>query len=167
MVLRVELDRFAEEVAARLSIHDVYVGRTAVGCLATAGDPSRDFVIAASTSKSVEETRTYLSRAGLHVNLGGWDTEGDEIAPDELPAWIAAVAYRTNDPKPGLWIDAYAHEPTPAEILMRLYDEFRETGEMGEIPFEEFMRFASPTVVVVKPEEVQRYVERNSPSDDC
>ncbi|MBX7135987.1 MAG: hypothetical protein K1X67_25235 [Fimbriimonadaceae bacterium] len=167
MVLRVDLERFPEEVSTRLGLQDVYVARVASGVVATAADSEKGLVIAASSMKSLEEVRTYLSRSGLRVATGAWDTEGEEVAPGGVEAWVASVAYRTAEAKPGLWVDAFPEEPTPAEVLMRLFDEFRETGEIGDVAFEEFMKVAVPTVVVVGPDELRRYVERNSPSEDA
>ena len=54
-----------------------------------------------------------------------------------------------------------------AEVVKRLYEEFRETGELAEVAFEEFMKLAVPTIVVVGPEEIQRYVERNAAGEGC
>jgi hypothetical protein len=167
MVLRVELERFPQEVTTRLSSRAVYLSKNGSGSVATACDPEKPLLIVASTSKTLDEARQSLRDAGLEPIDGRWDErdEGDE--PASATAWIAAVAYRTRELKSGLWVDAYDHEPTPAEVVKRLYEEFRETGELAEVAFEEFMKLAVPTIVVVGPEEIQRYVERNAAGEGC
>lgn len=167
MVLRVELDRFPQEVAARLPSREVYLTRHGSGSLATACDPAKPLLIVAATPKPLAEAREALEAAGLEPIDGRWEDRDEFDEPAPAPAWIAAVAYRTRELKAGLWVDAYDHEPTPAEVVKRLFDEFRETGELAEVAFEEFMKLATPTVVVVGPDEIRRYVERNAASEGC
>lgn len=168
VLLRVELERFAEEVAARLGVSECYVAPQGVGSVATAADVNKGVVIVATSSQSSAEAEQVLRGRGLTVHRGGWDLDAD-IGPEDVcrDAWIAGVAYRTGEPKPGLWLDAYPHQPTPAEVLTRLYNEFTETGQIDRVSFEEFIRLAAPNVVVVGPEEVSRYAERNAATTDC
>jgi len=167
MVLRVELDRFPEEVAARLSSRAAYLSRNGVGTVVTACDPDKPLLIVAATPQPVDEARQQLKAAGMEPIDGRWEDRDEVSEQASSHAWIAAVAYRTRELKSGLWVDAYDHQPTPAEIVKRLYEEFRESGELAEVAFEEFMKLAVPTVVVVGPEEIQRYVERNATGEGC
>ena len=66
---------------------------------------------------------------------------------------------------PGVWVDAYSEQPSAAMALKGLYDEFRSTGEVGEISFEEFVRLALPNVVIVSPLEIEKFIESKEP--DC
>ncbi|HRF58658.1 MAG TPA: hypothetical protein PLH94_01950 [Fimbriimonadaceae bacterium] len=163
MVLRVDVERFADEVRTRLAVTDVYVSPHGTGSLATAAHPDRDLVVCCLSHRSAQELKKQLESDGLKASSGAWSLEGeDPIALQQTEGWIAAVAYRTAEAKPGLWVDAYPDEPSPAEVLMNLYEEFRETGELGDYSFEDFMRQANVNVVIVGPEEAARFVERNA-----
>lgn len=163
MVLRVEVERFAAEVRSRLAVTDVYVTPHGTGSLGTAAHPDRDLVICCLCHRTAQELKRQLEADGLTAHAGAWSLEGeDPIALQQNEGWIAAVAYRTAEAKPGLWLDAYPAEPSPAEVLMNLYEEFRETGELGDYSFEDFMRQANVNVIIVGPEEAARFVERNA-----
>lgn len=159
MILRVSFDTFAREARGRLGTDCAYLTQTSDCVLATAGDPMIDLTVASFTLFTIQQARIELEAQGLKVSDGCW-----ALRPEELPvandqtAYISAVSYRTRETKPGIWVDAYPQEPSPAEVLRRMYDEFRETGELGEVPFEEFMKLASPNVVVISPNEVRRYL---------
>ncbi len=40
-----------------------------------------------------------------------------------------------------------------------MYDEFVEHGELGEVSYDEFVRLAKPTVVIVRPDELASFSE--------
>jgi hypothetical protein len=50
------------------------------------------------------------------------------------------------------------------QVLKSLFDEFRDTGELDEISFEEFVRQANPNVVIVSPSELQSFLTQK---DGC
>lgn len=161
--MRVELDRFPAEVKARLDLTFAYIAPMGRGSLASAADPAKNLMIAATSLVNPAEATKLLEDAGMTVHSGTWLLESFEL--DDAPVttgYVAAIAYRTREAKPGVWLDAYDHEPTPAEVLKRLFDEFRETGELPEVTFEEFLRLAHPNVAVISPDEIVRYIERNT-----
>jgi hypothetical protein len=45
-----------------------------------------------------------------------------------------------------------------------MFDEFRATGELDEIPFEEFSTLANANVVIVSPAEIDSYLRQK---DEC
>jgi hypothetical protein len=73
------------------------------------------------------------------------------------PMWVAAVAYRSRDDAPGLWVDALPHEPRTGDVLERFHRELTEDGEMVGLTLAEFLNLARPTVVVLSPEEQSRF----------
>ncbi|HRJ27726.1 MAG TPA: hypothetical protein PLO61_09500 [Fimbriimonadaceae bacterium] len=161
MVLRIEIGSFADEVKARLNHHEAYVAPLGRRTLATAASPERDLMIAAQAPLSLAETSRLLESQGMKVTHGTWLLESFEL-DDTPPAlgFVAAIAYRTQENKPGVWMDAFPQEPNPAEVLRALYDEFRETGELPEVSYEEFLRLAHPNVAVISPDEITRFLER-------
>lgn len=163
MVLRVAFDQFADEVRERLPGAHVYVGLVAGRTVVSAGDPERRFVLYALCNKGNEGARSALAGQGLAVKTGSWLTPGELGDPeDERPdLWVVAVGYRSREPKPGVWMDAYASEPTPAEVLRNAFDEFQSTGELpADVSFEDFLRLAHPNVTMLPPEAARRYADR-------
>ena len=133
-----------------------------MGASVSAADPARDLMILSNCQRGVKYATQSLRDAGFEPIVGSWSLDGQEPECEAMAgAYVAVVAYRTKDQKPGIWIDAFATEPTPADVLKRIYDEFRETGELPDVPFEEFMRLAFPNVAIVSPEELSLYSQRN------
>lgn len=164
MVLKVEIDRFAEEMKSRLGTDECYVAAWGAGALATAGMPDKQLILASLSTHSVDKLTKELSGKGLKVQAGHWAlTVEDLIEAHAKVPYIGAVAYKSKDQKPGVWVDAYAEEPTPGEVLMAIYNEFQETGDLSDISFEDFMKAAHPNVVIVTPEQIGRFVQQKEP----
>lgn len=167
LVLRVSLDRFAEEVRRRLEVDNVYLCSLGSGSLATAAEPEMLLTVAAVSSEPVGLVRTKLEATGLKVREGCWgDPSSFQIEEPHSEAWVAAVAYKTGREKPGLWVDAYPSEPTRAQVMRAMYDEFIEQGEVPEMTFEAFMASAMPSVVLIGPEEIRRYAEAHEADEE-
>lgn len=164
MTLRVQYKDFAA-TATRYKVRDVYVAPGA-GCIeATAALVPERSILFSRSEQPLEIVREDLKSAGFQVYDGAWslDAPCDEDPPGgPSEAYIAAVAYHSEGASPGIWVDAYESLPSQVQVLRSLYDEFRETGELGEVPFEEFVRLASPNVVVVAPNEIQGYLTDKS-----
>jgi hypothetical protein len=161
MILRVAYDHIVDELRARLPGQPAYIGLVAGLSVVSGGDTAEGFTLYALCRQGTEVARAHLLEAGIEVRTGSWVTPGDLVDVDDEPAryWVATVGYRGRDPKPGVWMDAFPAEPTPAEVLRAIYQEFRETGELVETSFEEFLRLAHPNVVVLGPDEASRYAE--------
>jgi hypothetical protein len=159
MVLTVGWDRFAQEVRDRLAGSRVYAAASPGGCLLTAGSPEAGLLVRCEAPLAPADALDELAAQGLTGASGVWSLAADPSgqAPEAPPVWIAAVAYRTREAKPGCWMDAYQTEPTPAQVLQALYDEFSRTGQIRDVTFEDFLRLASPNVAVLAPAEVRRY----------
>jgi hypothetical protein len=156
MVLTVPFEGFVEALRAHSGAKVAYVaslgGRTGV----TALDQATGILVRSSTSLGVQEARQTLEGSGVTVREGAWGDWAD--LPQAL--WVAAVAYKSAEETPGLWVDTYETKPTTGQVLAELYEEFRETGEVGDVSLEEFIRLADPNVVLLSPEEQAEFAQR-------
>lgn len=111
----------------------------------------------------IEEAKGVLSPTGIGAYEGSWQ-EADSVDDSwNHKLYIAAVSYKSDKHPPGVWVDAYLSEPTPAQVLKSIYDEFRETGELLEVSMEDFVKLATPNVVIVSPSNIRTYLESKSP----
>jgi hypothetical protein len=161
MVFRVDLDHFPTAAEQMTGGKSVAVTSREGRTIASAANPSQNLVVVAISGKPPADVRAHLQSAGLTVLNGEWldAAEVPLMECEEPPAFIAAVAYRSRESMPGLWVDAFPFEPTQAEVLKELYHEFSTSGELdGEVTFEEFVRLANPNVLILTPHDVIRYV---------
>ena len=163
MTLRVPYADFAA-AAHRYEIAEVYVSSRSGSTELTGLMKAPDRVLYSCTELPPDQVKTELTKAGLSPFDGVWSAEPPEPDVKPLPGevFIAAVSYQSDEPTPGIWLDAYPWLPTPVQVLRNLYDEFRDTGELSEVPFEEFVRLANPNVVVVSPHEIDGYLAEKS-----
>lgn len=159
MTLHVEFDAFADEARRHFKEPVAYVSRIENRTHVSAADPATGMVVSASSGLSLGEAKSQLASQGLDVRHGAWSPgssgQGDSLG--DLP-YVAAIAYRSGDEMPGVWVDAFADPPTSAVAIKSLYDEFTRTGEIGEMSLEEFVRLANPNVAIVTPGELERYL---------
>jgi hypothetical protein len=167
MVLRVPFDEFVSTVRRRLECAEAYLYSQGPVVLVTAGDATKGLIVAASAHQSAGRARSKLEKEGLTVFEGAFgDGFEDAFAPMASEATIVAVAYKSRETTPGVWVDAFPDPPTRTMAIRALYDEFRETGEIEEISFEEFVRLAEPNAVLVAPEEVQSFLREKALAPD-
>jgi hypothetical protein len=160
MILRVPLDKFAEIVKARLGRCEAFLSQLGERIRVTAGDESKGLVVEAVTAGKGSLVKAKLAKAGLEVLEGEWIVEGSvEPAQGVQGAHIGAVAYRSGESTPGLWVEAFAQAPTRAQVLQALFDEFRRTGELPDVPFDQFVRHAQPNVVVLTPGDIKALLD--------
>jgi hypothetical protein len=166
MTLLVEFDGFVEAVNRHIEKPVVYISHHENRTQLTCADPGKQIQIQSSTKSSVAEVQKALGAASITFANGEWISDAAAAKNgDANPAYIAAISYRSGEDMPGVWVDAFGEQPSAAMALKGLYEEFRETGEVGEISFEEFVRLASPNVVIVSPLEIEKFVE--SKEADC
>ncbi len=165
MTLQVTPAQFAETVKRMLKTTDVFVAPNEAGSLITAADQQADLVIVAFAPEAPDQVKDRLKGDGFAVFGGSWTCSPD-LQPLErsTAAFIAAVAYRSAEDRPGLWVDAYPSLPSQMTVLRAMFDEFRETGEMEHITFEEFLQLSSPNVVILSPSEVNSFLLQKSDS---
>ena len=154
MVLKVDLLKFSEAARVLLGTEEVFLSPRGSGTWVTAGNPAKDVLLACHSPLAPELVRAELARFNLKVYEGEWALHDPGPTVEAHESWVAAVAYRSREPMPGLWMDAYADQPTAAQVLKAMFDEFRENGEVGEVTFEEFVRMAEPNVQILSPSQV-------------
>jgi hypothetical protein len=101
------------------------------------------------------EVADALQGAGIEVKKGAWGERAEGGA-----LWVAAVAYKSAEDTPGVWVDTYESKPSTGQVLAELYEEFRQTGEVGDVSLEEFIRLSDPNVVVLSPEEQAEFAQQ-------
>ena len=159
MTLRVPYSDFAA-AATRFEAREAYILARKGGTEVSAVMKSSGQILFSRTELPLDEVRLDLTNKGLHVFDGAWSLDPPEEETTRCEeTFIAAVSYVSSEAMPGIWIDAYPWQPTQVQVLRALYDEFRDTGEVGEVPFEEFIRLASPNVAIVSPHEIEGFVE--------
>lgn len=154
------MENFADAVDRFVGRRLAALSKRPDGVVATAAAPEKHTVVAAGSSRPMAEVEEFLKGAGFDVVPGEW-RDGDSFNLDPSSgssSYVAAVAYRSREEMPGLWMDAFPHEPTTGEVLKALYDDFAATGDLEDVPFEEFIRVAHPNVVILSPDDVAKFV---------
>ena len=162
MILRVDFDQFPQTVKRLLSGNSAYVSANGKGALASAADPKTGLLVVTRSEGGTEELTKSLEDQGMEVFQGSWSLDGSDTSAgmESASLYVAAVAYASEEPKPGLWIDAYQEEPTLGQVMRSMYDEFMANGEVPpDISLEEFIRLANPNVVILSPEQLAGYAE--------
>jgi hypothetical protein len=166
MTLQVSFDQFAETVKRLLNQEEAYVSPHEAGSLVTAANPEKSIVVASVTPLTPEVVVASLKDIGLNVYEGTWLTQEEIVtqiaAP--TPTYIAAVSYRSSGDKAGIWVDAYPSLPTQVTVLKTMFEEFRSTGEVDDVAFEEFVQIANPNVVIITPAEIESFLRQH---EDC
>jgi len=162
MTLQVAFDQFAETVKRLLKHEEAYVAAHTIGSIATSAKPSGDVVVAAITKLNPDAAGDALKEAGMAVFNGTWLTPEEMMTPEINPTetYIAAISYRSSSDKAGIWVDAYPTLPTQVTALKAMYEELRQTGEMGDVSFEEFVQLSNPNVVIVTPAEIESFLKQ-------
>lgn len=163
MTLQVSFDQFHETVKRLLKEEEAYVAPHACGSLVTCASPDKVVVVATVTTMNPAKATSALNAAGFKVFEGTWLTPEEIMAPDlaRKEIYIAAVSYRSAGDKAGIWVDAFPSPPSQMVVLKAMYDEFTETGELHDVPLEEFVQLANPNVVIVSPEQIEDFARRN------
>lgn len=162
MTLQVTFDEFAETVRRLLNIQEAYVTGHLSGSLATSAKPDKSVVVATLTPLDPGAAKAALKDLGINVFDGSWLTPEELLAPALSPSqpFIASVAYRSAGDKPGVWVDAFPSQPTQVSVLKAMYDEFRQTGEVDDVTFEDFVQFSNANVVIVSPAEIESFLKQ-------
>lgn len=163
MTLQVSFEQFGETAKRLTGVSEAYVAPHEAGAIVTAGSPEKSLVLAALTSLPMDRARTELEAQGLSIFPGHWSTDEAIVAPNAPPTqfYVAAVGYRSSEDKPGVWVDAYDALPTQVSVLKTMYEEFRATGQVDEVGFDEFVQMAACNVIIVSPTELESYRRAN------
>ena len=158
MVLTVPYKEFPE-ACKRVGAKEIYLAPNGKGTLITVADLHKHVVVASKSDQSPLEISQELEAAGFTILQGRWgDNEPAFEESHNSTAFVAAVSYHSTEPMPGLWMDAFPTPPTPQIVLRTMFDEFRSNGELGEVSYEEFLKYAKPNVVILSPGDIATYL---------
>lgn len=162
MQLRTDWDGFIGELQNRwIGGATVYLARDGQFTILTAMDPGDKTIFSSRVSENLESVSQKLSALGHTCRNGIWTTESGTPMLEELH--IAAVAYISDERQPGLWVDCYPHAPTQSEIISNLLGEFNADGTLESTDNDDFIKMASPTIVVLTPAQIQQFLGKNQP----
>ena len=156
MTLRVPFDGFVEAVRRNLDTHDAYLHSDNARVIVSAGKGDKKMVVIASAQMSIEEATSKLHGEGLHVYAGLWSI-GDDLELMKMP-YLGAVSYRANKDKTAVWIEAYPELPSETRVLQDLFEEFKDSGDIGEVTFDQFELGAQASVVVLSPDQIETFL---------
>lgn len=161
MTLVVEFDEFIRSVRryaasdeplvyykpARELVHLTYV------------NPVSNVQVVSFFAGSADSAVAALEAAGVAAAKGTWVTEAslEHLSQIAGEAYISAVAYQTHD-GPGLWMDASPVQPLESTVFLTMFNEFVAEGHLKEEDYELFIANAMPTVRVLTPDDVQRFI---------
>lgn len=166
MTLCVPFDQFVPTIRRLIgSDAHAYLKPHGTLTLITAAAPEQNLLVLCRHREGLAKTREDLKLQKVESFDGSW-IDGSPLPQEEEQAavpHIGAIAYKTDDETPGVWVDAFAEPPTEVMVLRAMYDEFSETGEVGDVSFEEFVRLSSANVVVVSPEQIAGFLKQKDP----
>jgi hypothetical protein len=148
MVLTVPIEGFAEAVKSHGDLKNAYVTTFGSQTVVTAFDPASGVIVRAHSLEPTDSVRKGLESKGIKVSLGHWGDRSED--PGAL--WVAAVAYKSVESMPGVWVDTFEDEPSKGQVLQAMYDEFRASGEAEDVLLDEFIELVEPNVVVLSPD---------------
>ena len=155
MTLEVPMEEFVATVRRMGGDLSAFVTHENGGTRLSAADPAKNLRMVAYSPLAPEVVARTLEGEGIRAVAGRWIPDDAPAAAGEIH--VAAVAYRTDGAQPGLWVDAFPESPTGIQAIRAMFAEFQSTGEVATIPFEEFMRIAEPTAVVLSPAELRGF----------
>ena len=160
MTLTVPFALFTDAVRRELAVKSVYLHASGAKVVVTAANVNTGASVLATTHLPADKVRESLKKDGFQVNDGSWatiiETEFPETHSPTLT--VVAIGYSSADNMPGVWVDAYSAEPTKMDALRAMFEEFRQSGEVDDVPFEEFLRLSNPNVIIVSGAELAKYL---------
>lgn len=158
--MHVDFEHIAEEVKRHGYKPWAYVSRDRNTTLVTVGSPESRTVVQAETTLGPEEAKKLLTEQGLLVAPGRWvpDPFAGELHIAQ-PIWVTAVAYRTQDEKPGLWVDASRSELSVGDVLRDFYEEMGTETDLSTTSLDEFIVLTNPNVVVLGPDQLAAFAD--------
>lgn len=155
MTLTVPFDHFASELKA-LGASVAYVRFRGNSVIATSYLPGEGVCVIAKTPLPINSARKALSDQGLQVRDGEWIDSGHAVESE--PVWIGAVSYKSEEARPGLWLNAFPFEPSHGEVLVSCMNEFVDQGLISEMTLEQFQGLFFPNVVIYSPDDMSQAV---------
>ena len=162
MLLRVEFSDFPKTAKEFASSTHAFVTGQGKQCVVTSADVSKNLVVIAESDIDTGQTVDVLRSIGMTTQLGNWSLDSLSSMGSDYrhELFLAIVAYVSKEDSPGIWVDAYPHEPTEAQVIKAIYDEFIEHGEIPEdVTLDDFVTLGKPNVLILSPPEYRRLAE--------
>jgi len=160
MVLTIPFHDFAFEARERFVGEPIFLVGIQNRTLVSVSNGKQDGTILQAWSQEHSlAVKTKLELAGFKVREGRWSEsesdEGSSGAGSNLHVY--AIAYKSENGSPGLWIDAGFDSKSEAETMRNFFDELRDNEEITKVSFEEFVRLADAKVMVFTPSELHDF----------
>lgn len=127
----------------------------------TYADPKSGVHVSSFCVGTEDEVTAKLKAEGFETMRGMWVSEAslEHLAKLSGETYVAAVAYTTRT-GPGLWMDAYPTPPSEGTVLRAIFEEFVAEGYVGENEFERFLELGNPTVRILGPLEIEKFLKQ-------
>ncbi len=139
-------------------------------------NPQEDLLIVAEMliggRQEADDFAHKLKQDGFKVFDGAWTMgsgtalgaaasapAGPSSGPDS-DFWIGAVAYKSAEDEPGVWVDVFVAQPTEEVVLKAMFDEFVRSGDLAESHYQDFLAEATPTVQVISARDVKSWLAK-------
>lgn len=162
MVLSVPLEGFVEACDQLQLPRSAWIARIGGRVRVTAVDSGLNVLVRCESARPLDSVRERLESAGFACRDGLWSSEAESEAVPSTSYYVAAVAYVSEEERPGVWVDATVHRPSEGEVVARMYEEFRSAGEAPEMELDAFIKGVKASVVVLSPEEQDQFASRNA-----
>ncbi len=162
MVLKVDFAAFSKSVQRYAPGKVVFLASEAGRVILTASDPMTGMMLQSQTGQPLAKVQALLEADGFTVDRGRWvpDLGEGEYSCDEL--FVAAVAYRSSESKPGLWVDVFPSKPSTSDVLNAFFEEFSTEGMTANLSLDQFIRMSEPNVVVLDPSEISAFLAKKT-----
>lgn len=162
MVLHVDFQNLGEEAKRHGLKPWAYLSTTSHGVVATLGDSSQQIVIQSETRMSLEQAKNSLTQQGLLFSSGRWfpDPLAGEIQIQEQ-LWVAAIAYKSYEEKPGLWVTAYRGSPSVGDVLRDFHNEMCQEASIDNVSVDELVQMVNPNVVIFGPNDLVNFADHD------
>lgn len=160
MVLHVEFSHLSEEAKRHGLKPWVYLHTIGAKVIATLADPSSHMIVQSETRTTMEEAKAQAAEQGLLVHEGRWtaDPMSGEINVQEQ-IWVAAVAYKSTEEKPGLWVQGYRGNPSAGDVLKDFFEEMAGEADLTGVSLDDFSQAVNPNIVVLGPNELAAFAD--------
>lgn len=160
MILKVEYSAFADAVKKHLPESPIYLSREIGRVIVSAADPNHDLMILSHTASPISTVRNQLQEHGLTTESGRWMSDAAEHDSEQAEIYVAAVAYRSSEAKPGLWVDIFPTKPTTSDVMQAFYEEFSLEGIGTNLTLDQFIKLCEPNIVVLDPTEISSFLAK-------
>lgn len=160
MVLHVDFSHLIEEAKRHGLKPWVYLHTIGSKVVATVADPSSHMIVQSEARITIDEAKASAAEQGLLVHEGRWtpDPMSGEINVQEQ-IWVAAVAYKSTEERPGLWVHGYRGNPSAGDVLKDFFDEMSGETDLAGVSLDDFSEAVNPNIIVLGPNELAAFAD--------